>query len=111
MSHMMSHIFSDNDGLILMRVGSVMVIALVDSLSGLHQVNIHTGTGSSFSINTTGVLRSGQLNDGSSFLFDQKIQFILNDGLKFEVPFCSPFRINMCINTYCVNTLTLECSH
>ena len=83
--------FSDNDGLILMRVGSVMVIGLVDSLKGLYQINIHTGSGktigSSFSINESGLLRNGELKDGTSFLFDQKIQFILNNGLKFEVPF------------------------
>lgn len=64
-----------------------MVTGLVNVNDGLYEIRVHDGSGYLFNITKLGLKQSKtqMTQSGNFFVFEQKIQFLLNNGLKFEV--------------------------
>lgn len=82
-------IFRESDELILVRSSGLMVTGLVNAYDGLYEIRIHDGSGYIFNITKLGLkqflAKAQMIQSGNFFVFEQKIQFLLNNGLKFEV--------------------------
>ena len=82
-------IFRESDELILVRSSGLMVTGLVNAYDGLYEIRIHDGSGYLFNITKLGLKQSlaktQMIQSGNFFVFERKIQFLLNNGLKFEV--------------------------
>ena len=66
-----------------------MVTGLVNVYDGLYEIRVHDGSGYLFNITKLGLKQSSansqMIQSGNFFVFERKIQFLLNNGLKFEV--------------------------
>ena len=82
-------VFRESDELILVRSSGLMVTGLVNAYDGLYEIRIHDGSGYIFNITKLGLkqflAKAQMIQSGNFFVFEQKIQFLLNNGLKFEV--------------------------
>ena len=75
--------------MILVRSSGLMVTGLVNVYDGLYEIRVHDGSGYLFNITKLGLKQSlansQMIQSGNFFVFERKIQFLLNNGLKFEV--------------------------
>ena len=71
--------------MILLRTENFMAVAMVNE-NGISQINLHDGGSTLMVITPSGVLgRNYRLNNSNFVQYNDRVVFLLKNGLKFEV--------------------------
>ena len=71
--------------MILLRTEKFMAVAMVNE-NGISQINLHDGGSTLMVITPSGVLgRNYRLNNSNFVQYNDRVVFLLKNGLKFEV--------------------------
>lgn len=74
------------------------------NFNGLETVSLQSGQDIVLEVNRTGIVNRDfprgsliPLKNGQAFVLEGKVQFLLDDGMKFEVGYSGKFKVIFCI--------------